>query len=374
LGDGRVLSPESLDEILAMIPDDLTTEEARRSLRRRISGVPFTEGVMLDAFRAVFREHRNRRPGSPDGDPLFRRPPWIGDSRWDELRQTRSAHWFVLTLSNGAYRAQVAQDWWIRALILMIGLLAVGAIIMAWRATDRSSRLHLRLLRATDLNEYLQEISIAAAGLVHETKNPLNVVRGIAHMLARDETASDAIRSNAVQITEEVDRIAGRLNQFIDYSRPLEVKLAPVELKPLIEDVRRILESECEDRGIAVSVQGPGISVDADSGLLRQVIFNLLLNAIQAVGEHGKIRLSTVTGPNKRGGFEVLDDGPGVPEAMREEIFKPYFTASGSGSGLGLAVVRQIVLAHQWDIACAAGPMDGARFAVSGMRLCAEEK
>lgn len=368
LGDGHPLSKEEVDEILAMFPADFLNEETRAAVRERMEGAPLGEDSVRDAIRAAFRANRGGSPRPPEGGPLFRRPPWISVEHWDELRRTHSAHWFVLTLSSRIYREQISQDRWLRSLILLAGLLATVSIGMAWRAIERSSQLRLRLLRATDMNAHLHEMNVAAAGLVHETKNPLNVVRGLAQMLANNESASGAIRSNALQITEEVDRVAGRLNQFIDYSRPLEVKLAPVDLNELCAGICRILEGDCNERRIAMSITGPAVSVEADGALLRQVIFNLVLNALQAVGDEGRIEIRLFEDTRQSAGFEVRDSGPGVSEDIRDEIFRPYFTASGSGSGLGLAIVRQIVFAHQWDITCAGAPEGGACFRVTGLR------
>ena len=77
-------------------------------------------------------------------------------------------------------------------------------------------------------------------------------------------------------------------------------------------------------------------------------------------------------GTRQRALFQVRDDGPGVPQEAREDIFRPYFTASGTGTGLGLAIVRQIVLAHQWDIAYEPAPEGGACFCVSGLKVIEE--
>ena len=86
--------------------------------------------------------------------------------------------------------------------------------------------------------------------------------------------------------------------------------------------------------------------------MLRQVLFNLLINAIQAVDANGQIQISRRRATLARRLLEIRDNGPGVPPERRQEIFKPYFTTNQKGTGLGLAVVSQIVLAHGWEIQC----------------------
>ena len=114
-------------------------------------------------------------------------------------------------------------------------------------------------------------------------------------------------------------------NQFIDYSRPTEVRPAVTNLQAVITDVAWTLESDLEDKGLKFLVSGPNLTVEADESLLRQVLFNLILNAIQAVGGNGTIVVVIEDHGGGEGSFEVRDDGPGVPAESVEEIFRPYF-------------------------------------------------
>jgi signal transduction histidine kinase len=98
-------------------------------------------------------------------------------------------------------------------------------------------------------------------------------------------------------------------------------------------------------------------------------LFNLVLNAIQAVGENGWIQIVTQKISASEATVKVSDDGPGVPPERRQEIFKPYFTTNQKGTGLGLAVVQQIVLAHGWEIECLANEPKGAVFRITHLKL-----
>jgi signal transduction histidine kinase len=239
---------------------------------------------------------------------------------------------------------------------------------LAWRSATRMNRLQLRLLRASEMNAHLQELNIAAAGLAHETRNPLNIVRGLAQLISQSPGLSPGIRQKSNEITEEVDRVTGRLNEFITYSRSPEPRPAPTRLLAVVGDVQRTLGSDLAEKAIHCETRGPDLVVEADESLLRQVIFNLLLNAIQAVGQDGRVEVIMQHNGRGEAAFEVRDNGPGVPIELRPEIFKPYFTTRPEGTGMGLAVVRQIVMAHHWDLEYIAGPDGGAGFRVSGLK------
>jgi signal transduction histidine kinase len=224
-------------------------------------------------------------------------------------------------------------------------------------------------VRASELNTRLKEMNLAAAGLAHETKNPLNIVRGLAQMISRDDHAPPKVRQNSKAIVEETDRVTAQLNEFINYSRPREVRRTTIALGAIVGEVVRALGYDIEEKAIKVEVANDLPSIEADEQLLRQTLFNLILNAIQAVDRGGEIRISAAKRAGNEAMLEIADNGPGVPPENRGNIFKPYFTTNAKGTGLGLAVVHQIVLAHGWDIACFDNAPKGARFQIWHLRL-----
>src|SRR5205814_280807 len=117
-----------------------------------------------------------------------------------------------------------------------IALLALGGFGFAWHGLLNSTRLQMRLLRAHEVNTHLRELNLAAAGLAHETRNPLNLVRGMATLMAQNQQAPDDLRERAQRITEEVDRVTSRLNEFINYSRPVAPRPAAVNLNSIVRD------------------------------------------------------------------------------------------------------------------------------------------
>jgi signal transduction histidine kinase len=254
-------------------------------------------------------------------------------------------------------------------MIGLFGAVAASGLAVAWRTVEKSSELQIRLVRASELNSHLKEMNIAAAGLAHETRNPLNIIRGVAQMISKQPDASQEIRRKAGDITNEVDRVTAQLNEFIDYSRPREVRRGPVPLNSVISDVVRALDCDLEEKTIRLTLLLEDLTVEADEQMLRQVLFNLLMNAIQAVQPGRHIQIVSRKSDPGEAVLEVSDNGPGVPLDLRKEIFKPYFTTNRQGTGLGLAVVQQIVLAHGWTIECLGNTPRGASFRIRGIKL-----
>jgi signal transduction histidine kinase len=311
-------------------------------------------------------ERRSRGTG---GRPQFGRPFWMDEKEYQSLLEKRGLHGLVMALSTETVQTTTTRDLWLRYVIVGFAGISVLGFGLAWQNLVRSSELQVYLLRASQLNTHLREMNVAAAGLAHETRNPLNIVRGLAQMISKESTASEEIRGKSRQITDEVDRVTAQLNEFINYSRPREVRRAPVVVSAVVGDVVRALQSDIEEKAIQLRIEGESFTVDADEQMLRQVLFNLLINSVQAVDPRGEIHVVSRKSGLGEAQIEVRDNGPGVSTEHRAEIFKPYFTTNPKGTGLGLAVVQQIVLAHGWDIECLENTPKGAIFRISRLKL-----
>ena len=302
----------------------------------------------------------------------YRRPFWMrdmSDADFKALVTKRELHGLVLAMSTDNYRAVCVHDLWLRFVIIFFaGVSAVGAGL-ALRNVSKTAELQIRLVRASELNSHLKEMNLAAAGLAHETRNPLNIIRGLSQMLSKQTDAPPDIREKTRVIMDETDKVTAQLTEFINYSRPREVRRSKVALHSAFAEVLRTLNHDLEEKKIRVETGGEPLSIEADEQLLRQVLFNLLINAIQAVNEGGRIQISAKRESATEASLEILDDGAGVPPEQRQEIFKPYFTTHQKGTGLGLAVVSQIVLAHGWEIQCLANTPKGAVFRITHLKL-----
>jgi len=361
--DNRPTLILSRDEIPS--PGTNRPPERSRSSRREETNAPAGPGDASDAPPPPDRDHeRDRRRGRPP----FGRPFWMSEEDYKAAIEKKGVHSFVMVLSSQPMRAAVGQDLWLRLIISAFAGIAVIGFGMAWRNLARSADLEVRLVRASELNTRLKEMNLAAAGLAHETRNPLNIIRGLAQIISRQTNASDEVREKSASIVDEADRVTAQLNEFINYSRPRDVRRTAVKLSAVVTEVIRALGSDLEDKGIKVEV-APGLpTIEADEQLLRQVLFNLVINAIQSGERGGEIRIAAEKAGSNEVTLDICDNGPGVPADQRTEIFKPYVTNHPDGTGLGLAIVQQIATAHGWEIHCLANEPKGARFRLSHIR------
>jgi signal transduction histidine kinase len=315
------------------------------------------------------------RDGGPrDGPPRSRRPPWLrgmSEGEYHALVQKRALHGLILVMSTESLRSASARDLVLRGFICLLATVSAIGLALAWGNLAKTSDLQVRLIRASELNTHLREMNLAAAGLAHETRNPLNIIRGLAQMISKRADAPPETRQQSLDIINEADKVAAQLNEFINYSRPREVRRSVVSLGAVINEVTRALSYDLQEKSVPLQVKGEPLYIEADEQLLRQALFNLLLNAIQAVGPGGEIEIAAEKASAAEGRLEVRDNGPGVPPEKRAEIFKPYFTTRQQGAGLGLAVVQQIVLAHGWEIECLANQPQGALFRITHLKLAA---
>jgi len=309
------------------------------------------------------------RPREGGFRPRFGRPRWMSEADYQALLQKQGVHSFVVVMSTKPIHEICDQDFWVRSIIAVLATISVVGSGLAWRTMSKSSDLQIRLVRASELNSHLKEMNLAAAGLAHETRNPLNIIRGMAQMISKQGEVPTEIREKSRAIVDETDKVTAQLNEFINYSRPREVRRSKIALNSAINEVVRTLTHDIEEKKLHVATSGEPMAIEADEQLLRQVLFNLLLNAIQAVAAGGQIQLQARRLSATEALLEVRDDGPGVPPDRRQEIFKPYFTTNQKGTGLGLAVVQQIVLAHGWEIECLGNEPRGAIFRISHLKL-----
>lgn len=327
-------------------------------------GPAFAEGAPPPPEIFTNRERR------AEGPPRFGRPRWMSAEQFQTLLQEKGVHTFAIVMSTVPLHLIFRYDLWLRSFIVFLAGIAVIGAGVAWRNIAKTSDLQIRLVRASELNSHLKEMNLAAAGLAHETRNPLNIIRGMAQMISKSDTAGD-LRDKARAIVDETDKVTAQLNEFINYSRPREVRRAKVSLNGAVAEVVRALNYDVEEKKISVESKVESFQIEADEQLLRQALFNLLLNAVQAVGQNGQIQFSAHRNGSSEAVLEISDNGPGVPPEQRQEIFKPYFTTHQKGTGLGLAVVQQIVQAHGWEIQCLSNEPKGARFRISHLKVAA---
>jgi signal transduction histidine kinase len=206
-----------------------------------------------------------------------------------------------------------------------------------------------RLLQA----ERLAGVGRLAAGVAHEINNPLGVILGYTRLLRKK--AAGPLADDLSIVEEEVLRCQEIVEGLLDFSRPIEVGTQPVDLRALCDDVvARLAESQSAP-GVEVTVTGQG-GVAGTASKLRQVLFNLIKNAVEAVAPSGRVDI-VVAESNEDSQVTVRDSGSGLDTEARDRLFEPFFTNKPRGTGLGLAVSQAIASAHGGEIVAEpAGP------------------
>jgi signal transduction histidine kinase len=207
-----------------------------------------------------------------------------------------------------------------------------------------------------------------AAGVAHEVRTTLGVVRSSTQILERSlprDTDPQAVEL-AQLIREEVDRLGGIVNDLLELGRPRAPHLEAIEISVPLRRAIEMVESKATEKRVRLELmEGEALpAVRCDPQLLYQVALNLLVNAIQAVGEDGRVDVTTLRAADGSVGFEVRDDGPGIPDAIREKLFRPFATGREGGIGLGLTFVQRVVYEHQGRIRVESEPGRGACFRV----------
>jgi signal transduction histidine kinase len=225
-------------------------------------------------------------------------------------------------------------------------------------------------------SERLAALGQLSAGLAHEIRNPLGVIKGSAEMLTQKLQASDELsRELAGYISTEVNRLGALVTEFLDFARPLHAQPHPADLTALLDRVLQIVAGRFSGKQ-PVRVERHYASglplVPLDESLCEQAFLNLVQNAYEAMqnddeGHGGTLRAEVQRAKqNNRDGVELrlTDSGPGVPEKLREEIFNPFVTTKKTGVGLGLSIVSKIVDGHQGSIHVENAPAGGAVFTI----------
>lgn len=219
--------------------------------------------------------------------------------------------------------------------------------------------------------ERLAALGQLSAGLAHEIRNPLSTIKGSAEMLLKNVDANGAVAHElAGFISTEVDRTNALVTRFLDFARPLALRLEKTEIGEVIDEAVAQVEKHTPPLDVSIyknySPDIPAFLMDRQ--LIERVLYNLLLNAAQASPPQGSITVKTrQAGDTEEGStveIDVIDRGTGIAPKDRESIFNPFFTTKSSGVGLGLAIVSKIIDEHGGQITVESEPGAGSVFRV----------
>jgi two-component system, sporulation sensor kinase E len=215
-------------------------------------------------------------------------------------------------------------------------------------------------LRRRDRLSALGEVAV---GIAHEVRNPLGVISTSAELVKKRGELSPSDTKLLGYVIDEVRRINNLITEFLSFAKPNPPVLVPLKVIEVVKRVAEFCEPELSRQNIVLQIEdeAPGAVVEGDQDQLYQVSLNLILNAVDAMADGGRLTIRLF-----RSGDQLMiafrDTGPGVPAGLQERVFNPFFTTKPNGTGLGLAKAYTILESHHGRIECSSPPGGGATF------------
>ncbi len=307
---------------------------------------------------------------------------YLGTLFWTALASLAYCSFLIPALQEYQLTASGASELAIRILFFFLAAVLVNRLVIENRRQVERYQALSETLSATNLrlqrieaearrSERLAALGQLSAGLAHEIRNPLGVIKGSADMLNQKlRDAQPVVAELAGYISAEVNRLNTLVARFLDFARPGQLELRSVRLPEVVDHALALVQQQLPDAKVEVERRYAENLPEAlaDEHSCEQAFINLILNAYQAMdGQGGKLSLSI--SPQNSAGVEgvvvsVKDTGAGVPPELREQIFNPFFTSKKEGVGLGLSIVAKIVDDHRGWIRLESDSAHGAHFRV----------
>ncbi|AHG21292.1 sensor protein ZraS [Chania multitudinisentens RB-25] len=212
--------------------------------------------------------------------------------------------------------------------------------------------------------EKLAAIGDLAAGLAHEIRNPLSSIKGFAKYFENRSPQNSEEQALAKVMAKEVDRLNRVISELLALVRPVDLRLQQVNINEVIAHSLHLIRQDAENKNITIRYCSnemlPAIEIDPDR--FTQVLLNLYLNAIQAIGANGLLEVGVTQRREEGLCITVTDSGKGIGQDELTKVFNPYFTTKATGTGLGLTIVQKVIEEHQGKITVTSHPQSGTRF------------
>lgn len=203
-----------------------------------------------------------------------------------------------------------------------------------------------------------------AAGVAHELRNPLTSVKMLVQTYLREATRQGFSTEDLEIIEQEIRRMERCLQRFLDFARPPQPESRPVSLTGLIDQTFALVDGRAHRQNVTLKFERPPVPIiaEADEDQVRQLLVNLVLNALDAMPDGGNIEVRLDDDGNGFAELRVLDSGPGIPEQLFPTLFDPFVSTKETGIGLGLAVSHRIAAGHGGNLSAVNRPEGGACF------------
>jgi signal transduction histidine kinase len=231
----------------------------------------------------------------------------------------------------------------------------------------RESRAEIEHLHRTQMSraEHFATLGELAAGLAHEIRNPLAGIAGVIEIVGRDLPVSSPAKAVVKEVRQEIAQINKILTDLLETARPRAPEMRTSDLNTTVEHTVMLTRQQVLSKPIKIEFSA-GVDlpeVEHDSDQIHQVLLNLLLNGVQAIEGPGTVRV-TVFEQGDNAVVTVSDTGRGIPAEHLPNIFRPFYTTKGNGTGLGLSLARRIVEEHHGQIEVASSAGKGTTFTV----------
>jgi len=253
------------------------------------------------------------------------------------------------------YRSIVKLQYFIFGLsTLIMGLIFVALILIvrkAERIIEERAREQMELEAQLNQAERLAALGQMCAGVSHEIRNPLGIIRSTAELMGGMDDANDSQKKLSGVIIEESSRLNNIVTEFLDFARPLKPNLQDCYLEEVLDKNLQFLEPELDKKKIAVhhNLDGRSLKLRADPQLLYRTFLNIFVNAVQSIENGGTITVNVEEAKNHYV-VRIEDTGCGISQENLSKIFDPFFSTKETGTGLGASIVRNIIEAHGGSI------------------------
>jgi signal transduction histidine kinase len=252
------------------------------------------------------------------------------------------------------------------AVLVLVNATLTILVVAAWL---RNHQLQHELRAATRRRTQVEELTFAAAGLAHETKNPLGIIRGLAQQIANTNENPGEARQKARQIMEEADVTTARLGDFISYAGIRSPEFEEINALPHITDICDLIRDEFAANAVDFAEDIADVRIHTDPDMLSQIILNLLTNCLRHTAGGDRVSLSVRRERDNTASLMVSDTGCGIPAKLLPYVFKPYMGKSRGGYGLGLAIVKRIVDSSGWEINIDSTEGEGTTVRINGIAI-----
>lgn len=238
---------------------------------------------------------------------------------------------------------------------------------VAGLVTLRDASTRAQLEDQLDVSAKLAAVGKLTSGVAHEVKNPLNaMVLQLELLKSKLQDEGERVRPHIETLSSEIRRLDRVVKTFLDFTRPVELRLAPTDLENLVREVFTLAEPQAQQNNVRLVLQSNGLlpPLKLDRDLIKQALLNLILNGCQAMPSGGELRV-TPSSSTQRVNLEIADQGSGIPPEVRPKLFSLFFTTKPGGTGVGLAMAYRIIELHKGSIDFSTEVNRGTTFRIS---------